>query len=69
MTLRTLADVRKLIERFPEDHRERRAWQHVAAELDKAATGADPRDVAVALRLALMVERVPVTGVGSCSSS
>ncbi|HEY2532283.1 MAG TPA: hypothetical protein VGJ20_30870 [Xanthobacteraceae bacterium] len=29
-------------------------WQHIAAELDKAARGADPIDVAVALQLVLM---------------
>ena len=33
-------------------------WQHVAAELDKAAAGADPADVSVALQIVLMLENV-----------
>jgi hypothetical protein len=61
MTLRTLADVRKLIGHLPPDHRERKSWQHVAAELDKAAAGADLIDVSVALWLALTIERLPFT--------
>ena len=36
MTLKTLADVRALIERhLPAGHRENRTWRHVAAELGK----------------------------------
>jgi hypothetical protein len=34
------------------------AWQHVAAELDKAAAGADPAEVSIALRLVLALERI-----------
>ncbi len=33
-------------------------WRHAAAELDKAAAGAETADVAISLRLALMLERV-----------
>ncbi len=33
-------------------------WRHVAAELDKAAAGADVVDAAVALRIVLMLEHV-----------
>jgi hypothetical protein len=33
-------------------------WQHVAAELYKAAAGADPSDVSVALQMALSTENV-----------
>ena len=58
MTLKTLADVRKLIRHLPAEHRERPTWRHVAAELEQAAAGADTVDVAVALRLALMLENV-----------
>jgi 2-keto-3-deoxy-L-rhamnonate aldolase RhmA len=58
MTIATLADVRKLMRYLPKDHRERSTWQHVAAELDKAAAGADTADVSIALRLVLMIEKV-----------
>ena len=58
MTLKTLADVRKLMRHLPAEHRERPTWRHVAAELEQAAAGADTVDVAVALRLALMLENV-----------
>jgi hypothetical protein len=43
---------------LPQDHRNRSTWQHVAAELDKAAAGADVADVAVALRMVLSMEGV-----------
>ena len=33
-------------------------WRHVAAELEKATAGADLIDLAIALRLALMLENV-----------
>ncbi len=58
MTLKTLADVRTLMRHLPEDRRTRSTWRHVAAELDKAAAGADTADVAVALRLVLSMEGV-----------
>ncbi len=58
MTLKTLADVRELMRHLPAEHRERPTWRHVAAELEQAAAGADPVDVAIALRLALMLENV-----------
>jgi hypothetical protein len=58
MTLCTLADVRKLMRHLPAECRERSTWQHVAAELDKAATGADLINVVTALRVVLMLERV-----------
>jgi hypothetical protein len=59
MTLKTLADVRALIERhLPEDRRERPTWRHVAKHLAEAARGADPADAAISLRLALMLEGV-----------
>ncbi len=58
MTITTLADVRELLRHLPEDRRARPTWRHVAAELDKAAAGADTADVSIALRLALMLENV-----------
>jgi hypothetical protein len=43
-TLRTLADVRTLIGHPPKETRAKSRWQHVKAELDKAAAnGASPR--------------------------
>jgi hypothetical protein len=57
-TLATPADVRKLMQHLPADHHQLPRWQHLAAELDKTAAGADVVDVAVALRLALMLEKV-----------
>jgi hypothetical protein len=39
--------------------REKTTWQHVAAQLDAAARGADAVDAAVALQLVLMLEKVP----------
>jgi hypothetical protein len=58
MTIATLADVRELMRHLPADHRVGSTWQHVVAELDKAARGADMADVAMALRLVLMLEHV-----------
>ena len=58
MTLKTLADVRAFMRHLPVEHRKRPTWRHVAAELEQAAAGADTVDVAVALRLALMLENV-----------
>ena len=58
MTLKTLADVRTLLRHLPKEHRARHTWHHVAAELEKADAGADVIDLAIALRLALMLENV-----------
>jgi hypothetical protein len=59
MTLKTLADVRTLIEKhLPQHTRDKRTWRHVAAELDKAAAGGDAADVSLALRMALSLEGV-----------
>ncbi len=58
MTLKTLADVRELMRHLPPEHRERPTWRHVAAELEQAAAGADTVDVAVALRLVLILENI-----------
>jgi len=55
-TLKTLADVRVLIEHLPEDRREKPTWQHITAQLEQAAAGVDVVDLGIALRLALMLE-------------
>jgi hypothetical protein len=43
---------------LPEDRPQRPTWRHVATELAKAAAGADPIDVAIALRMVLSMEGV-----------
>jgi hypothetical protein len=59
MTLKTLGDVRKLLGHLPKDFRARSTWQGIASVLNDAARGsADPNDVAVALQLVLMTEKV-----------
>ena len=58
MTLSTLGDVRELMRHLPKEHRARHTWRHVVAELEKAAAGADVIEVAIALRLTLMLENV-----------
>jgi hypothetical protein len=58
MTLKTLADVRSLLGHLPKDVRARSTWQSVVDQLDAAARGADTADVAVALQLVLMLEKV-----------
>jgi hypothetical protein len=59
MTLRTLADVRKLIGHFPKERRELSIWQHVETTLQACAAGDHTVDISVALKLALLAERVP----------
>jgi hypothetical protein len=61
MTLKTLADVRELVERrLPAGHRQRSTWQHVEKQLNAAALGkVETIDVAVPLQLVLQMERVP----------
>jgi hypothetical protein len=58
-TLRTLADVRVLIERhLPKAYRERPHWRAVVHDLEVAAVGGDPEDVATALMVAFAVEGI-----------
>lgn len=58
-TLRTLADIRELVERhLPAECRERDTWRHVADRLHQAARGGDIDDVVIPLRLVLQLERV-----------
>jgi hypothetical protein len=70
MTLKTLGDVRTLIAKhLPAHFRDKATWQHVAAELDKAAAGGDPVELSVALRMALSIahrgEHRQATGAGA----
>jgi hypothetical protein len=59
MTLYTLTDVRELMRHLPQDRRARPTWRHVQATLANATRGdEDPLDVSIALRLALMLDRV-----------
>jgi hypothetical protein len=59
MTLKTLADVRKLIGYIPKERRELSTWQHVEATLQARAAGDDPVNISVALQIVLQGERVP----------
>jgi hypothetical protein len=62
VTLTTLADVRVLIPRLPEDHRDDPTWRHVAAQVAQAAVRVDVVDLGIALRLALMLEGLEYEG-------
>jgi len=46
------------LEHIPKDFRAKSTWQAVADQLTTAARGADPADIAVALQLVLMLEKV-----------
>jgi hypothetical protein len=60
MTLRTLSDVRELVDKhLPRERRKRETWRHVSDQLAKAAKGGDISDAVVALRLVLLLEHVP----------
>ena len=54
--------MRKLLGHLPADRSKLSTWQHVAAQLDEAARGADTVDVAVALRLVLFMEALNAAG-------
>jgi hypothetical protein len=58
MALQTLADVQTLLRHLPEDRRERSTWRHVAAQFEKAALKGDTKDLAIALRMVLMLEGI-----------
>ncbi|MGB5181710.1 MAG: hypothetical protein WBO12_05925 [Xanthobacteraceae bacterium] len=60
-TLKTLADVRTLMQHLPAGHRQRSTWQHVAKQLAAAASGGDINDAVISLRLVLQLEQVPVS--------
>jgi hypothetical protein len=71
LTLRTLADVRKLLSHIPKERRELSTWQHVEKTLHDCAAGEDPVNISVALQIVLQAERVPyqVTERGRRSAS
>jgi hypothetical protein len=59
MDLVTLADVRTLLGHLPKETRAKSTWQHIEAELKKAANGGgDTTDLWAALRMVLMLENV-----------
>jgi hypothetical protein len=60
MTLKTLGDVRALIEKhLPAESRARSTWKHVETLLAGAARGdEEPRDLVVALRLVFQIEGI-----------
>jgi hypothetical protein len=65
MTLKTLDDVRELIEKhLPAETRKKATWRHVASCLAEAAVGVDTVDVAVALQMVLSMERVDYKDIG-----
>jgi hypothetical protein len=43
---------------LPAEHRNSRTWRYVAGKVEKAASGGDVADAAIALRLALLLEKV-----------
>src|SRR5271156_6438464 len=56
MTLKTLADVRKLLGHIPKERRELSTWWHVEATLQACAAGDDPVNIGVALQIVLQGE-------------
>jgi hypothetical protein len=61
MTLKTLADVRKLLDHIPKERRALSTWQHVEKTLRACVADDDPANITVALQLVLQAERVPYT--------
>jgi hypothetical protein len=57
MDMVTLADVRALLGHLPKETRTKSTWQHVEAELKKAAASGDTAQVSIALQKG----RVPTT--------
>jgi hypothetical protein len=56
--LSTLADVRNFLKHVPKERRQLSTWQHVEAELAKAAAGADATQPLIALQMAFQLESV-----------
>jgi hypothetical protein len=54
--LSTLADVRDFLKHVPKATRDKETWQHVEAELNKAAAGGDTKQVSIALEIVLSLE-------------
>ena len=60
VTLKTLADVRKLLGHIPKERRQLSTWQHVEKTLQACGGGDDPANISVALQLVLQAERKAV---------
>jgi hypothetical protein len=58
MDLKTLADARALLKHLPKETRAKSTWQYAEGELDKAAAGADAKQLSVALQMVLSLEGV-----------
>jgi hypothetical protein len=58
MTLRTLADVRTLLNHVPAGQREKEIWRYLAIKLDEAARGAPAVEVFALLRAVLAMEGI-----------
>jgi len=58
MTVRTLADVRKLLGHMPKQYRDKATWQYVAKCLTEAASDGDTENVAVPLKMVLSLEGI-----------
>jgi hypothetical protein len=58
LRLTTLTDVRDFLKHIPKERLQFDTWRCVKSELDRAAAGADPRSVSVALQMVLMLEKV-----------
>ena len=58
ITLRTLADVRTLLDQVPVEHREQENWRYVATKLDEAARGASVVEAFAVLRAVLSMEGI-----------
>jgi hypothetical protein len=59
MTMRTLVDLRKLLNHLPPDRKAQSTWRYVVTQLEAAATGSiDPIEASIALRLLLTLEGV-----------
>jgi len=56
MTLKTLADVRKLISHIPKERRALPSWQHVETTLEACAAGGNTLNISVALIELIKIE-------------
>jgi hypothetical protein len=69
LRLSTLADVRDFLKHIPKERRQFSTWQHVEAELNKAAAGANPTQLSIALQMVFQLEgRISAALVALASS-
>jgi hypothetical protein len=59
MTIKTLADVRKLLVRLPDETRQEPSWQHLEKCLQEAVVSGDAQHVFEPLMILLRIEGVP----------